>query len=834
MALATPDLTRSEILYEITGPKGARGDGSVCNGTDDEIDLETFITAEDDDISSDLSHTQDNDGSDMEDVHANPTAAGKRKASPECIEGAGPLKKARTETGGQENIDLSTTDTTTKPQQSLDPAQKQYLVEKLTNLQKLKYAASFMSSQRPVTTKNYATPKDLNTVLEKLLEDKYTSGQALQADVQYVVQNVFPKRGSRRAKTAAGKQVLARVTKFVDKLPRSPKKADENTGNDSAALAPRQLNPGQSQEQERETRYARKQVDAFRNGTQSNKGKNPVNLVLEKLVDLAEEERKELDKLAARKRKHETSTRSMIDGRQSGEKRDGKVEAEGAKDDNETSECEVTNEIAEDDNMGTSEDQVIEADAVEETTEEHEDEEYKDDSTSKEVNEALDETADTVNKKDQGDHGKLIDRKAIGNIDKTKLNSTSMRLTNIKSYEADLAKLSKDPPTQQQIAELDRSATTGPNFMGRTASTTRGANFGDYHNKTNGYTAHDILLPAADSRKKSNCSHQHLADLTQGELKYMTGNHLIWKDLKADEFLSYSQDPLFLVVHGLRRHHEGQGNVTIQFLDRRQAKTPDGRAANFYNALDIYTAFEVPIWSGWGSTDNIKLHPRKFTHEYLTHGPVLTSDTVFKQAHMKDLIADGLYKIFPDFEAPEDHKRSGLYTLQVVHRKIGYPPASHGDVASREHPHVDSASAGTPISVASEGALPSGSSRPPSSPPAAKALAVTTSETLIIVPRRKIGTSDSHKPKRKTKKAGTPIYSYQNCLRQIAMTVELLDTVRKVTLNFRNVPQGVDASTIEPPLHAFICFLTFEKRRKADPIFIDWVKKRYKGTAFSP
>jgi hypothetical protein len=64
------------------------------------------------------------------------------------------------------------------------------------------------------------------------------------------------------------------------------------------------------------------------------------------------------------------------------------------------------------------------------------------------------------------------------------------------------------------------------------------------------------------------------------------------------------------------------------------------------------------------------------------------------------------------------------------------------------------------------------------------------------------------------------------------MTSELLTIVRKVTLNFIVVPEGVDTATIEPPLHAFICFLTFEKRRQKDPVFLEWIKKHYNGTLF--
>ena len=332
----------------------------------------------------------------------------------------------------------------------------------------------------------------------------------------------------------------------------------------------------------------------------------------------------------------------------------------------------------------------------------------------------------------------------------------------------------------------------------------------------------DVLLPAADSRNSSYCSHQNLADLSQGEIVYMVGNHLIWKDLVADEFLSYSKDPLFLVVHGLRRYHEDQGNVTIQFLDCSKAKTPDGTPAKFYSALDIYTIFKVPKWAGWGHTDHVKLHPRKFTQEYLTHGPVLTPGTIFKQALVKDLIADGLYKIFPEFEAPEDHKRSGLYTLQVVYRKIGYPPAltTLVDVTREKPSQTDPASVGAQASATLE-AAPSSSPAPPLS-----STETTVAEALAALTSPDSATSDSSTSKSKPKKAMSPIYSYNNCARKNSMTTELLEIVRKVTLNFLAIPEGADMATIEPPLHAFICFLTFEKRRERDPVFLEWIKGR--------
>jgi hypothetical protein len=454
-------------------------------------------------------------------------------------------------------------------------------------------------------------------------------------------------------------------------------------------------------------------------------------------------------------------------------------------------------------------------DPVDDIMEEHGDEDAQDDHADREV----DEASYREDEEDKESHTSPTTGEHIGSDGKI------VRLIDIPSYEEKLSRLSKALPTQQQIDELDRAALRGPPLLGRTVSTARGLKFGQHHRKTNGYTTHDVFLPAADSRNSSYCSHQNLVDLSQGEIVYMVGNHLIWKDLIADELLSYSKDPLFLVVHGLRRYHEDQGNVTIQFLDRRKAKTPDGRLAKFYSALDIYTIFRVPKWGGWGHIDDVKLHPRKFTQEYLSHGPVLTPCTIFKQALVKDLIKDGLYKIFPDFEAPEDHKRSGLYTLQVVYRKIGYPPAPTlpVDVTGESTSQTDPASVGAHAPATLDAAS---SSSPPPSSSAASTVADTSG---ALAPSPTSTTSESSTSNSKPKKAMQPIYSYTNCAHKKSMTTELLEIVRKVTLNFLVVPEGADMATIEPPLHAFICFLTFEKRREKDPVFLEWIKQRYNG-----
>lgn len=139
---------------------------------------------------------------------------------------------------------------------------------------------------------------------------------------------------------------------------------------------------------------------------------------------------------------------------------------------------------------------------------------------------------------------------------------------------------------------------------------------------------------------------------------------------------------LFLLVHALDRHSENQGEVTIQFMDRRKATTVRGRSATFYPALTLYEIFDVPGWNGWSRPDQGRLKPRKFTQEFLSHGTITVDDLRFKQAYIVDLIRDGLFDIFP-FGVPTDHKRKGLYTGQVYYRIVGFPPNAEAKRAGR-------------------------------------------------------------------------------------------------------------------------------------------------------
>lgn len=249
-------------------------------------------------------------------------------------------------------------------------------------------------------------------------------------------------------------------------------------------------------------------------------------------------------------------------------------------------------------------------------------------------------------------------------------------------YKRMLKELSTDLPSEEQLARVETEKDLGPYYLGRTASIKGGIRFDIQKRRTNGHTQEDIMLPAAETHPNQRV-HSSMTSMQQGELRYMLGKHLMWHDIPADEFLSYSIDPLFLFVHAMIRRHENQSGVTIQFIDRRKAtgvahlrgegSLPE--PAEIYRALALYEIFDLPTWAGHRrSFAHGSLRARKFTQEYLSHGTVLLSDRCFRQAELQELIDDGLHDLFPWFKIPFDHRCDGLYTFQVVCRKLGFPP----------------------------------------------------------------------------------------------------------------------------------------------------------------
>jgi hypothetical protein len=249
------------------------------------------------------------------------------------------------------------------------------------------------------------------------------------------------------------------------------------------------------------------------------------------------------------------------------------------------------------------------------------------------------------------------------------------------AYLDELLQLSTEPSTQEQMERLDLARLMVPRFPARVASSVSGYR-GD-KTMTNGRTRQNIFLPSAATKKEFH-PHAILTHLSQGEIKYMFGLHLAWLNPKHDEFLSFTNDILFLLIHALNRFHTGQRGVTIQYVNRDKAVSRDGKPARFYYALDIYSIFDLDAWRGWRGTLKAKLLPRKFTHEIVSHGIVLHNDPTLKQARLEKLISDGLFGLMPGLSAPNNHVRCGLYAGQVLCRRIGYPPRK--PYAGETHP----------------------------------------------------------------------------------------------------------------------------------------------------
>lgn len=213
--------------------------------------------------------------------------------------------------------------------------------------------------------------------------------------------------------------------------------------------------------------------------------------------------------------------------------------------------------------------------------------------------------------------------------------------------------------TLEQRELVDKSANFAPFYLGRTASQITGNRFD--RRPSSGHTTSEIIMPHASTHRGYGV-HSSIHDIPQLAQSYMIGRHLLWQNIKEDEYMSYSKSGLFLIVHALNRRHNGQGNVTIQFLDRRVAKVEEGQAAAaFYPALDLYAAFRVPENDSWTTPNQGALKPRKFTQEFLSHGVVVLGRSRFKRAPIEDLIRDGLFEIVPELDVPDEYQRVRYY-----------------------------------------------------------------------------------------------------------------------------------------------------------------------------
>lgn len=237
-------------------------------------------------------------------------------------------------------------------------------------------------------------------------------------------------------------------------------------------------------------------------------------------------------------------------------------------------------------------------------------------------------------------------------------------------YAQKLENLSKQPPTPAQLRRLQLAASQGPNYIGRTASVTSGKNKRKYGLKSNGRTNHASVKPGAAVNPGQRC-HSKLEDLTQGELAFMLGEHLAWRLLLGDEFSSFSQSALVLVLLALKRLHAGAKGTTVQFVDRRTTTaSSDGSQVAFYPVQELYETLDIAKQHPHGDRHPLSCK-EMFTHEYLAHGSLTLETTLLQPASIEDLISAGLLELLPALPRKKG-ERVPLTASQ--YRALAFPP----------------------------------------------------------------------------------------------------------------------------------------------------------------
>jgi len=84
----------------------------------------------------------------------------------------------------------------------------------------------------------------------------------------------------------------------------------------------------------------------------------------------------------------------------------------------------------------------------------------------------------------------------------------------------------------------------------------------------------------------------------------MLSNHLAWKDLRGDEFGSWSEDIVFLLEHALGRWHRNEKGVYLIFINPHKARDIYGNPVAFYRALKLYENYKIP---GYRSMEEVAL-----------------------------------------------------------------------------------------------------------------------------------------------------------------------------------------------------------------------------------
>ncbi|THX79262.1 hypothetical protein D6D04_05278 [Aureobasidium pullulans] len=229
-----------------------------------------------------------------------------------------------------------------------------------------------------------------------------------------------------------------------------------------------------------------------------------------------------------------------------------------------------------------------------------------------------------------------------------------------------------------RVADLEKLSERSPYILHRATTS-----LGPGH--TNGSTTSGRFAPGAADKRHTGDEidfaqmHTSISDIPLGVIRPMLGWHLLWKDRTLDELLSWTSSYVFAMVHLYLRHLDGQEAGYITTINRTRATRPGaGRykqasekiaeQQRFHHALDLCNKFKIflhewsrdpkNLWDLWG------LHPRRFTHEYITQGLVAyPEDDILQHASFGDLVTAGIFKLVPELKVPVKSMAAGLYTF---------------------------------------------------------------------------------------------------------------------------------------------------------------------------
>lgn len=94
----------------------------------------------------------------------------------------------------------------------------------------------------------------------------------------------------------------------------------------------------------------------------------------------------------------------------------------------------------------------------------------------------------------------------------------------------------------------------------------------------------------------------------------MLENHLLWKSLPSDQFISWTGSILWALQHAIRKDLQGDADVQICMLDTSKIEK-----CSFFAASDLLKIYRV--------SDEGKLAHRYYNAEYLYHGGLLVHNS---------------------------------------------------------------------------------------------------------------------------------------------------------------------------------------------------------------